>query len=263
MRWKSFCFHWWRGIGSRTLMIFKHYLCTNLISESFHCNAIFIYSLIISPSLYILVKLHEVHFHIFYYCILFTLSINTTRLIQAWSTKTLKHINCVAVYLIISTKSMNCTGHCNAQMYDKNDNYSKILVLKIFDDSNIRATPKELLVRSPNKSTKWFEFIHLPHSFVKKFLSVTNKSKFLSTLRSITIIWLRWNIHDVLLPFVFVLTFFRASSAKEKHVASAFLQSTKPKLSQLFDIFDTKATKKTETTISTSACRFSTRKTYA
>ena len=143
-----------------------------------------------------------------------------------------------------------------AQMYDENDNYSKILVRNM-------KRPKELLVRSPNKSTNWFELIHLPHNFVKKFLSVTNKSKFLSTLRSITIIWLRWNIHDVLLPFVFVLTFFRASSAKEKHVASAFLQSTKPKLSQLFDIFDTKATKKTETTVSTSACRFSTRKTYA
>ena len=102
--------------------------------------------------------------------------------------------------------------------------------------------------------------------FIKKFLLITNlekKSKFLSTLRSITIIWLRWNIHDVLLPFVFVLTFFRASSAKEKHVASAFLQSTKPKLSQLFNIFDTKATKTTETTSSTSACRNSTHITYA
>ena len=149
------------------------------------------------------------------------------------------------------------------QKYELHWSLHKCMIKMITIQKSWYVRPKELLVRSPNKSTNWFELIHLPHNFVKKFLSVTNKSKFLSTLRSITIIWLRWNIHDVLLPFVFVLTFFRASSAKEKHVASAFLQSTKPKLSQLFDIFDTKATKKTETTISTSACRFSTRKTYA
>ena len=265
MRWKSFCFHWWRGIGSRTLMIFKHYLCTTLISESFHCNAILINSLIISPSLYILVKL--ITWNSFSYFLL----LYSFHIIYQYH-----KIDTSVIYEDIKAHKLCCSlldyFHQKYELHwsmhkwmikmikmitIQKSWYLRYLMTAIYD------RPKELLVRSPNKSTNWFELIHLPHNFVKKFLSVTNKSKFLSTLRSITIIWLRWNIHDVLLPFVFVLTFFRASSAKEKHVASAFLQSTKPKLSQLFDIFDTKATKKTETTISTSACRFSTRKTYA
>ena len=184
MRWKSFCFHWWRGIGSRTLMIFKHYLCTTLISESFHCNAILINSLIISPSLYILVIFQLITWNSFSYFLL----LYSFHIIYQYH-----KIDTSVIYEDIKAHKLCCSlldyfhqkyelhWSLNAQMYDKNDNYSKILVLKIFDDSNIRA-PKELLVRSPNKSTNWFELIHLPHNFVKKFLSVTNKSKFLSTL---------------------------------------------------------------------------------